>query len=803
MKKIVLSIFAASIFIGCSTQNNNFKNRQYHKMTSWFNGVFNAEDELEKKDNELRENYIENYSKILPVGIEYYSIADSANISGENVPNFGMNNRQNNNSSVPRPTGFAAVEAKATKVIEKHSMLIKGDEKNTMIGRAYLLIGKSQFYKKQYFEALDALNYVIKKFPDTKYAQEANVYKTIAEIKGGNFFEGTEKLKNLYESDPYKSKALTTMIARSYAQLLIDQRKFEEAIDPLQKAEYYSTNKVERVRLFYTLGQVYANLGKQQEAGEAFTKVYNMSPGFDLEIKSQLAIASIFDAKINNYSNYKQNLLDVAKKGIYSSKKNELYYAISDLALRADKMQDAEEYAKLSLKERISDPYIRGRAFENYGNIKFKQNDYVFASAYYDSAQTTYNLKEDKDRIKFRNDALKNLMEKHYLVQKNDSILKVASLSKEDQTKLFTKHIEDLKEKEEKKAIEERKEMESFQLENKTASFTSSFDKADNNKFYFYNQNLKSSGKTEFQRIWGGITLKDNWRNSNALSTTIEDKQTELTGKLPSGDPRRFEVDYYLDKVPTSPQELNNLKVERDTTQLALGVGYYESFENVELAGKELKELVASPPKSDEVKLKATYQLYRIYKNRDKKLEDQYKNDILTNYPNTIYAGYILNPEVEYITPETKEAINAYREAYELYKAEKYNEVKQKVQNAIAKFPTEIIIAKFALLNAYAIKQTSTEDDFKQALEIVITAYDGTDEAKQAKRLLDRLKNPKKIEAKKEEIIEKPVLSIQNDIDEPKAIEEAPIKPAQQPIKPVKPGTVVPPPQASGNLLFK
>ncbi|WP_413532927.1 hypothetical protein [Empedobacter brevis] len=711
-------------------------------MTSWFNGIFNAEEELDKKNTELQTNYVENYSKILPIGIEYFS--DSVSLGNLNTPNFDFGGgNQNNQDRVEKPVGFAAVEAKASKSIEKHSMLIKGQEKNPLMARAYLLIGKSLFYQQKYFEALDALNYVVKNFKDSKYAQEANVYKTVAEIKGGNYFDGAETLQKLYENDPYKSKELKTMIARTYAQFLIDQKKYEEALDPLQKAEYFSTNKEERTRLFYTMGQVFSKLGKQQEAGEAFMQVYKMSPGFDMEIKSQLAIAANFDPKINNYSNYKQNLLDVAKKGIYTSKKNELYYGISEMALRADKMDDAVEYAKLSLKEPMSDPYIRGRAYENYGDIKFKQNDYVYASAYYDSAQTSYNLKEDQTRIGKRNDVLKKLMEKHYLVQKNDSILKIAKLSKEDQSKFFTDYIEKLKKKEEKQAVEQQREMESFQLETKTASFTSSFNNADKGKFYFYNQGLKSNGQTEFQRIWGGISLKDNWRNSNAISTVIEDKQAELTGQISTGDPRRFEIDYYLEKIPTTQKALDDLKVERDTTQLSLGVGYFETFDNSELAGKELKELVATPPKSEDVKLKATYQLYRIYRNRDKKLEDHYKNEILTNYPNTIYAGYILNPEVEYITPETKEAVDAYKIAYELYKEGKYDDVKKKVQEAIVKYPTEIIIAKFVLLNAYVLKQTASKEEFEQALEVVATAYDGTEEAKQAKRLLEKLKNPK------------------------------------------------------------
>lgn len=781
MKKIVLSFFAASLLIGCSTQKNTFKNRQFHKMTSWFNGVFNAEEELEKRNTELQESYEENYSKILPIGIEYFSISDSTNIIGGNTPNFGIGGgNRNNTDKVEKPVGFAAVESKAATVIEKHSMLIKGQENNKMIGRAYLLIGKSLFYQKKYFEALDALNYVVKTFKGSSYAQEADIYKTIAEIKGGNYFDGSEHLKELYESDPYKSKVLKTLIARTYAEFLIDQKKYEEALDPLQKAEYYSSNKEERIRLFYVIGQVFSKLGKQQEAGEAFTKVYKMSPGFDLEVKSQLAIAANFDPKVNNYGNYKQNLLDIAKKGIYTSKQNELYYGISEMALRSDNMVDAIEYAKLSIKGPISDPYIRARSFENYGDIKFKQNDYVYASSYYDSAYTTYNLKEDKNRILTRNEALKKLMEKHYLVQKNDSILKIAALSKDDQSKFFTNYIEKMKKSEEKRIEEERKEMENFQLETKTASFTSSFDNPDKGKFYFYNQNLKSTGQAEFQRIWGGLTLKDNWRNSNAINTVIEDKQAELSGKVDAGNPRRFELDFYLEQIPTSMKTLNDLKVERDTTQLALGIGYFDTFNNSELAGKELKELVATPPKSEDVKLQATYQLYRIYKNRDQKLEDQYKNEILTTYPNTIYAGYILNPDVEYITAETKEALDAYKVAYDLYKEEKYDDVKKKVQEAIVKFPTEIIVAKFALLNAYTIKQTSSQADFEQALEIVMTAYDGTDEAKQAKRLLDKLRKPKP------EVIDAPKNEVKSNkatIDEPQVIEEDPVPPTTTPIR--------------------
>ena len=141
--------------------------------------------------------------------------------------------------------------------------------------------------------------------------------------------------------------------------------------------------------------------------------------------------------------------------------------------------------------------------------------------------------------------------------------------------------------------------------------------------------------------------------------------------------------------------------------------------------------------------------------------------------------------------------MDAYKVAYDLYKEEKYDDVKKKVQEAIVKFPTEIIVAKFALLNAYTIKQTSSQADFEQALEIVMTAYDGTDEAKQAKRLLDKLRKPKP------EVIDAPKSNTAISSD-PQGIDDpiVPPSPVSEKRTITKPGEIAPP-QGNGNTLFK
>src|SRR5690606_30220073 len=168
--------------------------------------------------------------------------------------------------------------------------------------------------------------------------------------------------------------------------------------------------------------------------------------------------------------------------------------------------------------------------------------------------------------------------------------------------------------------------------------------------------------------------------------------------------------------------------------------GYFDLFKNAKTATATLEHLVSTPPKEESTTAQAYYQLYRINNKVENTAKaDEYKNYILTNYPNSVYAEYILNPEVDFITPTTKEALAFYEETYHLYKEDKFDEVKSRTAEAIEKYPTEIIIAKFAVLNSLAIGATEGRDNFINALELVTVAYQNTPEAKKAREILDLL----------------------------------------------------------------
>ena len=745
MKKKLIAFACLGLLVSCSVKRDSAKNRAFHNTTAWFNTLFNAEEEMDKKIDELEISYQDNYSEILPVDprpeIVQPELTDD--YINQQASNFRPGGSGSNNQ--PAVTGFDLVEKKALKAIENHSMLINGRERNKSMTRAYLILGKARYNNGKSFESLEALNYLQSKLPyHKKFTPEARMYTALAHFQNGNDFEGERILENLNKDDGYKKK-MKEKFSKYYAENMIRKGEYEDALDVLEKTIRNTKNKKRRARYHFIEGQLYSKLGMQNEAGEAFTRVYQMKPGFEMEVKSQLAIAANFDPEKNSYNSYKDHLLDVSKKGNYVSRKNEFLYAIGDIAAKAGKIEEARKYLKESFVGPVSDPYVRGLAYERYADLEFGNGNYVHASAYYDSALSVAPYDKDIARITERNSSLKTLMEKYYLVKKNDSILKLAYMSPEEKDKLFGDYIAKLKIEDAKRQKQMEEEATIFQTQTKGTGFGSSFDEGGGSSFYFYNTSLKANGQNEFKRVWGNARLADNWRSSTGAMLSLEEQEAQMLGQVDAQNPRRYELDFYLEQIPTKPNELNRLKIERDTTELSLGIGYYDLFKNARTATETLEHLVSTPPKEQSTEAQAYYQIYRI-NNKEENLSkaEEYKNLILSKYPNSIYAEYILNPEVDFITPTTKEALAFYEETYDLYKAAEYERVKSRTVEAIEKYPTEAIIAKFSLLNALAIGKTEGRENLISALELITVAYQNTDEAKKAQEILDLLTGKKK-----------------------------------------------------------
>jgi hypothetical protein len=335
-------------------------------------------------------------------------------------------------------------------------------------------------------------------------------------------------------------------------------------------------------------------------------------------------------------------------------------------------------------------------------------------------------------RIKRKHKNLASLIKFENLVTENDSIIRIASLSKNEQEIFFQKYITDLKKKDE--------ELAQLRL-NQLAfggDFGGSLQSSKQGQWYFYNNQSLGFGKTEFQKNWGNRKLEDDWRWASKIKTN-----TSTTDSLQvNTKDLRYDLASYLASIPTKKEAIDSLKTNRNQALFELGIIYKEQFKNPKLAIKRLKRVASLKPQENLI-LPINWHLYQVYKGLDEELNaNKYKDIILTKYPNTVFAKIIKSPNKKVKGEEavTDEVANKYKKVYYLYKKDKFAETVKEINSILPTIQNSKLIAKFELLKAYAIGKYSSKEKYKIALEAVAIKYANTEEGKEAQEISKKIK---------------------------------------------------------------
>jgi len=125
---------------------------------------------------------------------------------------------------------------KGSKTILKHSMRFGGKEYVRWIDDAYMLIGKSYFYKQDYFSARRSFNFVIREYENNSIKYDAMLWlaRTYIEMEQ---FEKSEPLLNLIQSEMNEEANISSTVHRDFpfvnADQFIKQGNYNYAIDYL------------------------------------------------------------------------------------------------------------------------------------------------------------------------------------------------------------------------------------------------------------------------------------------------------------------------------------------------------------------------------------------------------------------------------------------------------------------------------------------------------------------------------------------------------------------------------------------
>ncbi len=716
--KLILFILLSGVFFNaCSTKKDALINRNWHALNTKFNLLYNSNIAFEEGREELNASYQDNYWEILPV--ERITIREEIILDSENKnPKFGL------------------AEEKATKAIQKHSMDINDTERNPQTDEAFLVLGKSRYFEQRFLPAIEAFNYILKKYPKSDKLNEATIWREKVNIRLENDELALKNLKRLIKYESLKDQEYADARAMM-AQAYINLSKIDTAIQHLKTASAYTKKNPERGRYFYIIGQLFNELGYKDSANYAFDKVISLNRKSPRDYMINAHLHKIQNIKLTSENEVEllEYLTDLEEDRENRPFLDKIYRQIAEYHLENKSDSLALSYFNKSLRATENKPQLNALNYENLGEYYFNKNEYKMAGAYYDS--TLNNLSENTKKyrsIKKKFDNLEDVILYEEIVRYTDSVVTIYNLPIDKQLAYFEEYISNLKAKE---TATEKKEKER-QTKGINAFAETKAGKQNKGKFYFYNVTSLGYGKTDFKIRWGDRALEDNWRWADkSKNTFINDAKIALADTIGidnSGKEQQYSIDFYMDKIPKDIGVIDSLKTERNLANYQLGLIYKEKFKENLLAIAKLEAVLKANPE-ERLILPSKYNLYKIYEASGSPLSLQIKENIISNHPESRYAEILLNPKA-ILEGDTDSPDAKYAELYKQYTKQEYVNVIMGVEENITRFTGDPIVPKLEMLKANAIGRIQGYDAYEEALNYIALNYPNNPEGEKAKEII-------------------------------------------------------------------
>ena len=714
---------AVLFLAACSRKKNTFLSRSKHSVTAEFNILYNGNLAFETGKEELARSYKDNFWEILPV--ERLELEESNVLPGESEDG-----------------NFNLAEEKAAKAIQKHSIYLEGKEYNPQIDESYILLGKARYYDGRFVQALDAFNFILKTYPTCNSINQAKVWKAKTNIRLNNEEVAIENLKEMYKNDEIEKHELADAAAM-LSQAFISLDSIEAALPYIKYASEHVKDNELKGRYIYITGQLYDRLEKIDSANLEFDKVIALnrkSPRVYM-INAYIEKARNFDFTKEDRVAFLELLYDLEEDRENRPFLDKIYNQIGDYYRKNDSIDLAVEYYNKSIQAYKEDRVMQSVNYQTLAEIYFDDRYYKFAGSYYDSTLT--NLDEGTRqwrKIKKKRENLDDVIKYEDIAFENDSILHLVNMTETQQLSYFSVYTTQLKQL----AIEDslaRIENEENIANNEFFNSNSDIDKekrgpnSGGGSFYFYSSTTVLYGKEEFKKRWGNRRLEDNWRLSDKISK-LENIEEEEAAPIAEND--LYKPETYVALIPKDEKVIDSIKGDRDFAYYQLGLIYKEKFKEYDLAKERLESLLSFNPEKRLV-LPTLYNLHKINEvEGNEVLAAQYKNEIITRYPDSRYAEILLNPNAQLATDESSPEFKYYQ-LYEEFENSKYQNVIEGCENYISIYFGNPIISKFELLKANAIGRQQGYEPYKKALNFVSLNYPNSEEGKEAQDLYKNL----------------------------------------------------------------
>ena len=749
----------------CSTKKNTAYSRWWQAFNTRYNVYFNGITHYDEQLKQMEEKYEDDYSQRLFI--------HPAEAHAEEKATKPSGNFDRTIEKMQKAIALHSIKKKpkrkAGRRSEKEKEWLKREEYNPFLHNAWFTLARAQYMNGDFLSSAATFHYITRHFkwlPDL--VLECQIWEALSYCAMNWTTEADNVLVHIHPEKIEKPKILA-LYNMAMADYHLKSKNSAEAAKYLAEA-VRGQKGAQKVRQYFLLGQLYADVGNKEKAYQAFGKAGSSNgTTYRTKFNARIKQSAVFSGK--DISGEVRALKRMTRFDRNKDYLDQIYYAIGNLYLsRKDTTSAVANYVKANEKSTRNGI---DKAINNItlGGIYFDQHKYDLAQPCYSEAIP--QLKEDYPNykaLKKRSDVLDELAVYAQNVTLQDSLLRLSSMTEEEQLKVVEKIIKELKKKE-KEAEEEARRQEydaksgamGNQLNNK-GNLPNSFQMNNDKSWYFYNTTPKNAGKTEFQKIWGNRKLEDNWRrrNKNTFSLGDDDELGDSIAALNdsiagasdttsmskeemerSQDPHYPE--YYLKQIPKTEEERQNSHTIIQEGLFNMGLILKDHLEDYPSSIGEFSKLLNRYP-DNIYRLDVYYNMYLMYMRLNNlELAEHYRLLITTEFAESGYGkamtdvNYLENLKMMHENQEEMYAL-----AYDAYMGNRNLDVHDSYEEMMRRYPLSDLMPKFMFIDALTYVTEKNYDKFKSTLKEMLERYPETDLTPLASSIMKQLNQGRK-----------------------------------------------------------
>ncbi|MES2332208.1 MAG: hypothetical protein V4539_21545 [Bacteroidota bacterium] len=729
----------------------NTPRKFYNNLVSRFNYYFNANNILNETLEKAKANHVDDYTQLLP----FYNYSLDETAKGR----------------------IDSVIYKTTAGIVLH------DLRSDWVDKLYLLMGKAYLYRKDFDSATNVFQYINYAFapkdggydiPIGSNASNTNgvftistresksLWKKIASFppsRNESFIlqvrtyaeqdELTEaaSLLELLRTDPNFPPRLQTDYHEMMAYVLYKQLAYAESADHLLLALDNATGKLERARWEYLAAQLYQLGGRDDKATLLFERSIQHTTDPLMEVHARMNIVNLAaGAQGDAIQRNLDELLKMAKRDKYEDQRDIIYYAAAELELKRKNYAAAQNHLLSSIKF-STNPLQKQLSFLLLGDMNYPLKNYSSSHKFYDSIQVALLKDLDRNRVEARKPALKIISQNLDIINREDSLQKLASLSPEERDAFVKKLLRQLRKEKGFKDLDAANTSFGNTLAGANVSAPADLFGSNSSEFYFLNNSVKARGSVDFKSRWGTRPNVDNWRRQSAVNSSAT--SLKITTDLPPGLVQKpveqvLNMESLLKDIPVTPRQIDSSNKAIIKSLLNNALTFQNQLEDYPSAIETYEELMRRFPESPEVE-QALYNLSYAYK----KAGDPVKADAASAQLKRSFANGKMLAQMNAAANAAKNADPAekqYANIYSMFLSGKFEEAKEAKIKADKEFGKNYWTPQLLYIESiYYIKQKQDSTAIDR-LQNIAAMFGKSPLAEKANTMIDVLKRRSQIE---------------------------------------------------------